>query len=658
MKVSLVFLMTITLLFSGSCEKKVVDDLADTCENQYTTWCYEGDVHLFNHCGDRIGIVIECLDGEKCEIDACLPCEVTSDCAKQLCYEGDVYCYNNCGRRTTLEEKCPAGKACWEGKCIDCSPTDECAEKKCYDGNVYCYTDCGPRGKLHQTCNEEELCVNGECEYCETTDSCESRRCENKLDIYCYDNCGRKGDIFEECEGYDECIDGECKCIPDCEEKNCGPDGCGGLCGECSDGDDCLKGVCTSPVDFEGPEYFGNILLIVNTSTNGKQSSYTGTLSNVVLKGNFDDNEPSVYPDLNLFSRPGIYIPEDLDITKLPAPAKKPVKVLDVPVDTVEEFWLRDVKINATLQHSGEKCQVWAQDTASTTKTKAKQMCDEFDNVIHPLVTINFHEEPDINGDGKVAIMIAGLDGPAGFFNPGDLYSKQEYYYSNARDMIYVEKALTTADMRSTIVHEFQHLCYANRNMLIEGDHNYFDLAHRWIDEGLAMAAQHMYEGTQQSLVHIFNTKPYNDPVAEGNGFFDWDTSNVNRVYSDYALSYIFFQYLRLQAEEEEGLFRDIILNAKNDWRSVEDAIKDRVDPAMSLSDFMVNFRIAMLLNKKGGPFGFMSEPGLSFVPRFYTGTGKNLEGGGALYVRIKGSFKEPSDKGQDIVYIGIDYPG
>ena len=33
---------------------------------------------------------------------------------------------------------------------------------------------------------------------------------------------------------------GEGVCTPDCEEKQCGPDGCGGICGSCGDGGECL----------------------------------------------------------------------------------------------------------------------------------------------------------------------------------------------------------------------------------------------------------------------------------------------------------------------------------------------------------------------------------------------------------------------------------
>jgi len=36
----------------------------------------------------------------------------------------------------------------------------------------------------------------------------------------------------------------ECQCVPDCQEKQCGDDGCGGYCGQCAAGYACAAGEC------------------------------------------------------------------------------------------------------------------------------------------------------------------------------------------------------------------------------------------------------------------------------------------------------------------------------------------------------------------------------------------------------------------------------
>ena len=52
----------------------------------------------------------------------------------------------------------------------------------------------------------------------------------------CGGNCGQ-------CGGLQVCLDGQC-CSPACDAKNCGPDGCGGSCGACDEAVVCLDGQC------------------------------------------------------------------------------------------------------------------------------------------------------------------------------------------------------------------------------------------------------------------------------------------------------------------------------------------------------------------------------------------------------------------------------
>ncbi len=40
--------------------------------------------------------------------------------------------------------------------------------------------------------------------------------------------------------------------MPDCEAKDCGDDGCGGVCGGCGEGEECTDGACVSGVTDPG----------------------------------------------------------------------------------------------------------------------------------------------------------------------------------------------------------------------------------------------------------------------------------------------------------------------------------------------------------------------------------------------------------------------
>ena len=90
-------------------------------------------------------------------------------------------------------------------------------------------------------------------EVCEP--DCEEKTCGEDG---CGGNCG-------ECDEGSSCEDSNCvvDCVPDCEGKNCGSDKCGGSCGSCpNDAPLCHAGVCEALCvpDCEGKEVRGIIL--------------------------------------------------------------------------------------------------------------------------------------------------------------------------------------------------------------------------------------------------------------------------------------------------------------------------------------------------------------------------------------------------------------
>ena len=71
---------------------------------------------------------------------------------------------------------------------------------------------------------------------CSCVPACDGRVCG---DDGCGGSCGT-------CTGHDTCDgDGQCTCIPACSGKTCGDDGCGSTCGVCSGETTCNVGVCT-----------------------------------------------------------------------------------------------------------------------------------------------------------------------------------------------------------------------------------------------------------------------------------------------------------------------------------------------------------------------------------------------------------------------------
>jgi hypothetical protein len=57
-----------------------------------------------------------------------------------------------------------------------------------------------------------------------------------------------------DCDAGEACTNGACRqgCVPACEGKECGSDGCEGSCGSCEADESCQNGTCTPPNPCEG----------------------------------------------------------------------------------------------------------------------------------------------------------------------------------------------------------------------------------------------------------------------------------------------------------------------------------------------------------------------------------------------------------------------
>jgi hypothetical protein len=116
-------------------------------------------------------------------------------CSGKEC--GDDGCGGSCG-------SCPSGTSC-EG--YQCKPT--------------CTDDCSPLGKKE--------CIS----------STSFRTCGN----YDSDPCLEWSEPSN-CASGSTCWNGTCACAPDCTGKECGADGCGGSCGQCTGGKKCVQNAC------------------------------------------------------------------------------------------------------------------------------------------------------------------------------------------------------------------------------------------------------------------------------------------------------------------------------------------------------------------------------------------------------------------------------
>lgn len=324
-------------------------------------------------------------------------------------------------------------------------------------------------------------------------------------------------------------------------------------------------------------------------------------------------------------------------------------------------FWVydfytyADYQINATLLYSGSKANVWVNNSQLTQK-QAEDLGKEFDAGIHPVIANHFAGESDVNGDGKINILAYdiqdGFNGSggyiAGYFYPGDLYNIQ---YSNQSEIFYVDTypLMGTGAVKDpsasyeTLAHEFQHMVNFNQNVFIEGDEDGMDI---WLDEALAMAAEQVYTG--QPLTDRIDYYNYSNSIARGHSLLYWDYDGD--TLANYSLSYLFGQYVKLQANKGNAIFKEILKDSNNDYRAVENVMKKYVDPSLTFGKTMTNFRGALLLKQHDGQYGFKGEQAFNALqPRLYTGASTNLRGGGAIVTQASNEI--PVDKGADITY-------
>ena len=171
-------------------------------------------------CMDGCGGVCAgaCDDGDPCTEDLCVP-------------------EQGCVHQAQLGAPCSFGVlgCVFQGYCSSqgCIPQPNCLCSNC----SLCLC-CGP----FELCVDDLLtpCGDGGCLGSETCDSCPED---------CGDCCGNGACEPEYGEDAASCA-ADCQCIPDCDGKGCGDDGCGGSCGECPDPFECSSsGVCEVPVD-------------------------------------------------------------------------------------------------------------------------------------------------------------------------------------------------------------------------------------------------------------------------------------------------------------------------------------------------------------------------------------------------------------------------
>ncbi|MDG5471540.1 cell wall-binding repeat-containing protein [Jeotgalibacillus sp. ET6] len=411
----------------------------------------------------------------------------------------------------------------------------------------------------------------------------------------------------------------------------------------------------------------GDTVIIHNESGNYKDTQSTGAFSMKQASENMTKHESlsqeAYKMDLHL----------DFEPSKKEAPQfnKQSMKSKAYAVGDKQNFWVIDAstystgdyQLNAELKHIGQRGEIWVHNN-EISAAQAKEISDEFDQEIYPLVTDHFAGESDVDRNGKVSILIYDIkDGFAGFggYIGGYFYNRDLYAstYSNNQEIFYIDTypsmgwvkgSYDVSKAFSTIAHEFQHMVNYNQNVLVEKGPEMED----WMNEALSMAAEHMYKGPLKSRVNYYEAS---ESIANGHSLLNWGQNGD--VLSNYSLSYLFGQYLRIQAGQGDDIYKELLESEKSTSEALEDVIQTHIDQKKTTGQFLTDFRQALFVNDESGLYGFNGEPVLSkIVSPLYEGSlPHKLAGGGAISVPVGNAadFKVPSSKGKSIQYRVID---
>jgi len=211
-------------------------------------------------CGTCLGPQDACLDGK---------CMCQPYCSDKEC--GDDGCGGQCGACAEhfqcVEGSCAFQPYCGDGSCDvvlgedcgTCLPDCGCGEfEKCFEGSCCAPDDCqtlnAECGMWPDGCGGSFDCgsctelSNSFCSVegtCDCMPDCAEKQCGD-------DDCG--GDCGKCLGEQQECYNHKCVCMPACADKQCGPDGCGNYCGWCEWYETCTDGACTCAPDCVGRE--------------------------------------------------------------------------------------------------------------------------------------------------------------------------------------------------------------------------------------------------------------------------------------------------------------------------------------------------------------------------------------------------------------------
>lgn len=337
-----------------------------------------------------------------------------------------------------------------------------------------------------------------------------------------------------------------------------------------------------------------------------------------------------------------------------------------------------------------EHCRIWSMenDTLPFTAEQTQRMAEQFETVIYPSNTNAFGPFRDLAGDGKLHIVTYAMNSISvcGFFDSYDLYSAEEIAVVDPDDsesynclpIINVNTRMAEQEQTvlCTLAHEFQHLIL--RSAVLAAPANADRLGSErtvglWLNEGFSMEAEEL------SYPHAVEEQGYLDAFARSekvrNGMSVQNFDATSNDVGAYGQSFLFAQYLGAQCgntafsaflnlwrseTDADNLTDAHMLNALlSDAQKAEldglAAYSDRVTRVLGseanvrLSKLLLAFRLSLLTQAEDGILSIGDRHAETPV---YGGSGRKIEGGGALLIECGAGFSVPKDADGGLVFV------
>jgi len=321
--------------------------------------------------------------------------------------------------------------------------------------------------------------------------------------------------------------------------------------------------------------------------------------------------------------------------------------------DKTHTFLNNGNSVEATLKYgaSSGKTLIYVQNS-ELAKADWDKVGTFIEETLYPRVTSVFGNPTDIDANGRIVILYFDMDDDStlGFFVPSDLLVGGD---GNAMEMIYINTIPTLPEDEETyrtVAHEFQHLINYGTRVII----NQNSEMELWLDEGLAEASAHLlYDKVVAYDIATFNNDRASK-IANGLSLLIFENRD-----EDYALSYLFGQYIRCQAGSS-SIYSSLINNEKSGMDAVVEVLASAGLGAEfdSGAKIMHNFRIALALGKDDSPYGFKADNDKFdlTVREPQSWVIKRLPPGGSFMFNTKSglSVEKPSSAGDNISYINF----